>query len=712
MSTHHSRVLRLPWLLLAALLIGVAAFIQVLVSPLAAANTARGLYEPEAATPPFQWSSSRVYIPLNRTASLTTLTLNLASGAWEGRAPQYIALNTPHGEVVRLVPDARLRRYTVLLPPTDAVTLHTPVARPPGDDPRWLGVQVRTISGKALGLPDQALLRALLIGLFSLPLLFGWAWCVQRGHGTLAAITVLALGVRVYNLNGAPAGFFQDEAVSLVDAWSLLQTGRDHLGQAWPLGAFEAFGDWVSPLLTYLQLPLVAILGPTPEAGRLVAALAGTLAVPVAALVARELRLPWPAVAVVALVVALSPWQILRTRIATPPALVPLCWGLVIWAGLRLIHSGARRDAMLLALTAGVGLHAYPPLKMAVPLLAAAAIGLAILHQYSAAPQPSVRSFLGVWFRRWWPAGVLLALLWLPFVWMTVFNEASGMRAGSKLLRTDSAIAWVAAWLSGYASYFQAGFYYLTGDASNGIPDQGVQLSLEAPLVLLGIGGLLWHCLKQPSDAGLRSPDRQAWWFLLAALLIAPLPASLMTPNPHLTRALAVAPGYAILIGLGVSLLWQATRQPFRAWVLAGIAALLIIQGGFRYVEFQQQISVILAGKYQDGLRETIELAVRDYADNYDEVWVEDEMPFPYIHVLLAQAMPAAEAQATIIVQRPITTFNTVTQVGKYRFRNMEAIPFDLPTMEATVNSLGKPRFVLQELQENGQRVLIVRKQT
>src|SRR5689334_24528484 len=62
---------------------------------------------------------------------------------------------------------------------------------------------------------------------------------------------------------------------------------------------------------------------------------------------------------------ALSPWQIFMSRIALPGALVPAGWTLCLLAGLLLIARGGRREALGLALAAGLALYTYPTLKLA-----------------------------------------------------------------------------------------------------------------------------------------------------------------------------------------------------------------------------------------------------------------------------------------------------------------------------------------------------------
>src|SRR3712207_9193481 len=64
----------------------------------------------------------------------------------------------------------------------------------------------------------------------------------------------------------------QDEAIGGYDAYSLWLTGRDHLGHSFPLAGLESFGDWVSPLLTFLTVPAVGLFGLRVEVLRAVSA--------------------------------------------------------------------------------------------------------------------------------------------------------------------------------------------------------------------------------------------------------------------------------------------------------------------------------------------------------------------------------------------------------------------------------------------------------
>lgn len=694
----------LIWLLLSAVLV---------VRPVATLASTQGLFPREGSERPYYWSGSRISVPLATYSGPTRLSLTLGMFVWPGHEFADVQVLFGQRPVAQLRVTPQTRTYTVLVPP-DATTLtvQTPVSRPPGGEWRWLGVQVFGLDAAASGLPLRAIGTALLLALLSIPIILASSWIVRRGHGPIALITLVALAVRLWMLDQAPPGAHRDEVVSTVDAWNLLHTGRDHLGHLLPLAAFEAYGDWISPLLTYVQLPAVALLGPQALAARLTTALLGALVAPALYALARELRLPVVAGLAAALVAALSPWQTYLSRVAIPPALVPLAWTLCVWAALRFVAFGARRDAVFLALAAGLGLYAYPTMKLAVPLLTAAAIllrGVAMRHQDR---RPGLRA--------WWSAAVLLALLWAPFAASLLFNPDSNARLGQIGIQADSPLDLADAIWRNYSVYLQPDFYYLRGDwrkAIRAVPGHGAELWATAPLVLLGIGLLAWRMLRP-------AHERRIWWLLVLALLIAPLPASLTTSNPHSFRAATIAPLYALLAGLGVALLWMgihAAAQRLRAHaraprMAAGILAVLIMPGmlwqyaGW-YRDLLQQHARITAITwfFADQLPQTMQRVVA-LAPAYDEVWIDsDSVGRPYVYLLAAQPMPPAESQALTRVLRRPGEPHFVEQIGRYHFGDLSAWPIDLPTVESIPDRFGVAGYIMQEREVDGKRLLVLR---
>ena len=92
---------------------------------------------------------------------------------------------------------------------------------------------------------------------------------VQR-HEWLVVSCLLILGffLRVYAIGTLPYGLNQDEASSLYEAWSLLRSGIDRNGNAFPV-LLVSWGSGQNALLSDLAIPFVALLGPVPLAIRL-----------------------------------------------------------------------------------------------------------------------------------------------------------------------------------------------------------------------------------------------------------------------------------------------------------------------------------------------------------------------------------------------------------------------------------------------------------
>jgi hypothetical protein len=334
--------------------------------------------------------------------------------------------------------------------------------------------------------------------------------------------------------------------------------------------------------------------------------------------------------------------------------------------------------------------------------------------------------------RRWLPGLLLLALLWLPFAYVTLFNAASSTRLGQTAIRADSWSAWLAIWWNGYSTYFRPAFYLISGDGDSirGVAGHGVELPASAGLVVLGLLNLFWHLIVNCKlyIANWRTKQSQftirnlqfaiEWWFIAGILLIAPLPASLTQPSPHSYRAALIAPLYALLAGIGAATLLQLLTRIAQArarWVAQAVAATLLIvalgwQAGAWFRDYARDYPQQQAWENQDGLLEAMTRAIR-YAPDFDEVWLSyQNINEPYIYLLAAQPMPPAQAQSQIQLTREPGHFNAVTRIGKYIFVRVNAIPKQLPMLEAITDRYGGAAFLLQQWQHDGKRILIVRR--
>ncbi len=130
---------------------------------------------------------------------------------------------------------------------------------------------------------------------------------------------VLLLGIflRFFNLNTIPNGIDSDEASQGYDAYSLLKTGKDRYGEAFPV-FMRSFGNYQSPLYTYLTIISTYFFDLSPFSTRFVSATSGVIVLICTFLLILNFRKinRLNLAILAALFVAISPWAILFSRTA------------------------------------------------------------------------------------------------------------------------------------------------------------------------------------------------------------------------------------------------------------------------------------------------------------------------------------------------------------------------------------------------------------
>jgi len=135
---------------------------------------------------------------------------------------------------------------------------------------------------------------------------------------TLAwVLLILLVGsfLRLYKLNQFPPSLFGDEVDVGYQAYSILKTGKDYMGQAWPL-SFHSLADWRTPLFLYADVPFVALFGLNEWGVRLPAALFGILTLPFFFLLTKKLFQNEKLALAATFFLAISPWHLQYSRAA------------------------------------------------------------------------------------------------------------------------------------------------------------------------------------------------------------------------------------------------------------------------------------------------------------------------------------------------------------------------------------------------------------
>src|SRR5687768_5089255 len=103
---------------------------------------------------------------------------------------------------------------------------------------------------------------------------------VNRLFPILVILVLLAgILIRVIRFPAIPPGLNVDEAVSAYEAFSLLETGNDKWGHAYP-AYFSGWGSGQNVLLAYLTMPFIKIFGLNILSARMPALLLGLLTLP------------------------------------------------------------------------------------------------------------------------------------------------------------------------------------------------------------------------------------------------------------------------------------------------------------------------------------------------------------------------------------------------------------------------------------------------
>ncbi|MFQ5612471.1 MAG: hypothetical protein ACE5H9_10090 [Anaerolineae bacterium] len=378
----------------------------------------------------------------------------------------------------------------------------------------------------------------------------------------LALLLVLlpAFFFRFYRLADHPLGTFFDPAINGLDAVRLMQRGGHTL-------FFPTNGGRES-LFIYLLIPFIGLFGTTPFSLRLLTAISGLLNV---ALLFGFLY-DWPALASVAgrpakpaqhrrlwlatlggLVLAVTYWPIVISRLGQRPVLVPLISVPLFWFFLKGWAGGQKRWFILSGLLMGLEGYTYSAARLLPVILA-----LALLPEFL----PGMRQAGSLSYRsRMTHSFVFIAValaVYLPMAWYLVVHPAQfSERAFSVMIWNflDTPAGIVAE--MGRNLLRVLGFFCCAGSQTPifGLPGHPGLHPWLAPFLLIGLIGALanWRHLFHRLIA--------LWW------LIGVLPSVISIEAPHPLRMIVAVVPTAILIALSPVYLSQFTihNSKFRA---------------------------------------------------------------------------------------------------------------------------------------------------
>jgi 4-amino-4-deoxy-L-arabinose transferase-like glycosyltransferase len=451
----------------------------------------------------------------------------------------------------------------------------------------------------------------------------------------LIAIIFLAAFLRFYKLGQNPPGLYWDEAVFGYDAYSLLKTGKDHHGVTLPL-FFESFGDWKLPAYHYLLVPSIAIFGLNEFAVRFPSAFFGLATIIIFFLIVKKLTKNINLSLFCALFLAISPWHIQFSR-GGFESTVGLFF---VTLGLYLFLRGTEKKRILLFTFAfllfTLSMYTYHAYRIFTPLFLIVLIFI-YLEQLK---KNIIRLIL--------PTVLSLTLI-SPLLFFTFSSEGksraisqSAFKKGdfeTAKLDFDQKSKKPLRFLSKYL-YYQPSFYY-SYVATNAYLDhlspvflffRGDQIGRHSQ-VDMGQIFLFEAILLAISFFAVRKLDKKTLIFMVSFLVLAPLPAIIVTPTPHAYRTLQMSIPLAFFSGLGAY--WIFSNKKF---LIPKILLAFIIFYSFLtylhllFIHYPRKF----AADWQDGYKEMV-AQVERFQDNYDKVYITNINSLPYIYLLFYQ---------------------------------------------------------------------------
>ena len=356
--------------------------------------------------------------------------------------------------------------------------------------------------------------------------------------------------MRVLALGEIPPGLYHDEAFNGLDALGVhVFTGQ------WPV--YFAANRGREPLFIYLIAATVNLLGRTPGALRLAAALCGTLTIPATYLMARA----WfnRRVALLsAVVLATMLWHVHLSRIGFRAVTLPLTTALALWLGARAYRSCRRRDWLLAGLLYGLCFYAYLPARFTPIVLITFAL-------YLLSTGRGRRLWPGA---AWFAAGTLVTLAPLALYavghWDVVMGRPGQVSIFNPLINGGDLWGTLGRQLAG-----TLGMFFVRGDTipRHNLPGRPVFGPLLGAAMVLGLALAILRARRDVASA---------LTLIWVGLMLAP--TWLAEDAPHFLRAVGILPLLVIFpaLGLDAGIAWLEKRGR-RGWAVVVACAILIV---------------------------------------------------------------------------------------------------------------------------------------
>ncbi len=192
----------------------------------------------------------------------------------------------------------------------------------------------------------------------------------------LLSIIFLSFFLRFYNLSQIPPSLYWEEVALGYDAYSILETTKDHHGNFLPLISFESFGDYKPSVYFYILVPFIKLFGLNEFSARFPSAFFGSLTTLIIYLIVKQLlvknKLKEKIALLSSLLFSIAPWQLQLSRVAFETNLAlflfSLAFYLFIYSANNVKNQKTFFTIFLSSLFFGLTIYTYHSYKILTPL--------------------------------------------------------------------------------------------------------------------------------------------------------------------------------------------------------------------------------------------------------------------------------------------------------------------------------------------------------
>jgi 4-amino-4-deoxy-L-arabinose transferase-like glycosyltransferase len=517
---------------------------------------------------------------------------------------------------------------------------------------------------------------------------------VNKNKILIFLVLVLAFVLRFYRLGDYPA-LNADEAAIGYNVYSLIETGRDEHGNAWPIH-FQSFNDYKPGLYFYMVLPFVKFFGLNTWAVRIPSAALGVVTIYIVYLLVKELFISYKirspitdhrSLALIsALLLAISPWHLHFSRGGWEVNVATFFITLGVLLFLKALKSPKLYALCVISFT--LSLYTYHSARVIVPLLGLGLLVICRENIKSNMKHVVVAVLLGI---------VLLTPLGVDMIKGDVLSRAAGVglfadpgvverineqrsqhsnfQGPASLILHNKAVNYSLAFFENWGEHFWGEFLFLSGDEvqRNRVPETGQMYLFSVLFLVVGFWFILKIIVGPPSQ---NATARRGWFVVLLWMLIGPTAAALTFQSPHALRAQNMVIPLTIISSLGfLGIIRWSRNLNIRYLKYFGFLSLGILVF-WNFLRYQHMYWVHMAKEYpfssQYGVKELVAYIEKE-KDGHKDVIVTERYDQPYILFLFYLKYPPAKFQNDHVLTEPDRYgFSTVNSFDKYRFEPID----------------------------------------